>query len=222
MVGGRGRRRGDASSARYHRATISPDGQSLAFLRYETMDATTLRLGLWLSSPVGAAPRKFEPPPISGMRYYSGAVQFAPDGKTLGFWMQMWDGHPEFWLVPFPSGVPTQPFLSWRERVPIDQFRWMPDSRHVLFPYRKPQDASSHLWIADIAGGSLQQVTGGTETRPIPRSRRMATASLTPPTRARETWWRFRWTAARCARWRLPRAMRRTRRGLLQARSTSP
>ena len=144
-----------------YRATISPDSQSLAFLRFETMDSTTLRLGLWLSSPVGAAPRKFEPPPISGMRYYFGAVQFAPDGKTLGFWMQMWDGHPEFWLLPFPSGQPTQPFLSWRERVPFDQFRWMPDSRHVLFPYRKPQDASTHLWIADIARGSLLQITGG-------------------------------------------------------------
>ena len=151
----------------YH-AALSPDGNSLAFLRFESMDATTLRLNLWLSSPPGSAPRKFEPPPLGGMRYYEGALQFSPDGKTLGFWMQMWDGKPEFWLIPFPSGSPRQPFLSWKEWVPIDRFRWMPDSRHVLFPYRQPQAPGTHLWIADTAGGSLQPITSGdgNETSP--------------------------------------------------------
>jgi eukaryotic-like serine/threonine-protein kinase len=144
-----------------YRAAISPDSRNLAFLRLESMDATTIRLGLWLSSPPGAAPRKFDPPPIGGMRYYGGALQFSPDGKTLGFWMQMWDGKPEFWMIPFPTGTPSQPFLSWRERVPMDMFRWMPDSRHILFPYHESHDSGTHLWVADSSSGSLQQVTGG-------------------------------------------------------------
>ena len=151
-----------------YRAAMAPDGKTLAFLRYESMDATTLRLGLWLSSPPGAAPRKFEPPPISGMRYHNGALQFAPDGKTLGFWMLMWDGKPEFWLLPLPAGAPKQPFLSWREWVAIDQFRWMPDSRHVLFPYHRPQTTGTHLWIADTDGGGPQQVTSGSGNETYP------------------------------------------------------
>jgi serine/threonine protein kinase len=151
-----------------YRAALSPDGRNLAFLRFESMDATTLRLGLFLSSPPGAEPHKFEPPPIGGMRYYNGALQFSPDGKTLGFWMLMWGGQTEFWMMPFPSGAPRQPFLSWRERVPIDQFRWTPDGRHVLFPFRAQGGASLHLWIADTASGVRQQVTtgDGNETNP--------------------------------------------------------
>jgi Tol biopolymer transport system component len=151
-----------------YRAAISTDGSTLAFLRFETMATTTLRLHLWLSSPPGAPPRQFEPPPLGGMRYYDGYVQFSPDGKTLGFAMQMWDGKPEFWLIPFPSGAARQPFLSWKQWVAINQFRWMPDSRHVLFSYRPPQSPGMHLWIADTAGGSLLPVTtgGGNEIYP--------------------------------------------------------
>jgi Tol biopolymer transport system component len=95
------------------------------------------------------------------MRYYGGALQFSPDGKTLGFYMQMWSGEPEFWLIPFPSGSPRQPFLSWKEWIAVDQFRWMPDSRHVLFPYRQPLASGTHLWMADTTRGSLQPVTTG-------------------------------------------------------------
>jgi Tol biopolymer transport system component len=102
------------------------------------------------------------------MRYYQGSIQFSPDGKTLGFWMQMWNGQPEFWLLPFPSGAPKQPFLGWRDWVGLDHFRWLPDSRKVLFPYRKPGATGTHLWIADTGNGRLQQVTSGdgNETAP--------------------------------------------------------
>ena len=151
-----------------HRAALSPDGKTLAFLRYESADETSARLGLWLSSPPGAAPHKYEHPPISGMRYYNGAVEFSPDGKTLGFWMQMWDGRPEFWLLPMPSGDPKQPFLGWKEWVPIDQFRWTPDSRQVLFPYHRPGSPGLHLWIADTHSGRLQQVTSGSGNETAP------------------------------------------------------
>jgi Tol biopolymer transport system component len=151
-----------------YRAAISPDGKTLALLRYESTDETTQRLGLWLSSPPGNAPQKFDRPPISGMRYYHGAIQFSPDGSKLGFWMQMWNGEPEFWVIPLPAGRPQQPFLTWREWVPIGQFRWMPDSRRVLFPYHRPQSAGTHLWLADTASGALQQVTSGTGNETAP------------------------------------------------------
>jgi Tol biopolymer transport system component len=150
------------------RAALSPDGKTLATLRYESTDSTSARLGLWLSSPPGAAPRKYDRPPISGMRYYNGAIQFSPDGKTLGFWMLMWNGEPEFWLLPLPSGNPVQPFQSWRDWVLLDQFRWLPDSRRVLFPYRRPGSAGLHLWIADTGNGRLQQVTSGSGSEAAP------------------------------------------------------
>jgi Tol biopolymer transport system component len=52
--------------------------------------------------------------------------------------------------------------------VPIDQFRWMPDSRHVIFPFHRNEGEGLHLWIADTGNASLQQVTsgGGNETNP--------------------------------------------------------
>jgi Tol biopolymer transport system component len=149
-------------------ATLSPDGNTLAFLRYDSSDETTLRLVLWLSSPPGATPRRFDRAPISGMRYYKGALQFSPDGTKLGFWMLMWNGEPEFWVIPFPTGQPTQPFLSWREWVPIGRFRWLPDNRHVLFSYHRPQTTGTHLWIADTGSGKLQQVTSGTANETAP------------------------------------------------------
>jgi Tol biopolymer transport system component len=151
-----------------YRAAISPDGQTIAFLRYESMDATTVRLGLWVSSPPGAPPHKFEPPPLAGMRYYNGSVQFSPDGKKLGFWMLMWNGTSEFWLLPLPSGQPYQPFLKWSRMAVLDQFRWFPDSRHVVFPYRQPDRAGIHLWMADVTDGSLRQVTSGSGNEHAP------------------------------------------------------
>jgi Tol biopolymer transport system component len=149
-------------------AALSPDGKTLAFLRYDSSDETTLRLVLWLSSPPGATPRRFDRAPISGMRYYQGALQFSPDGTKLGFWMQMWNGEPEFWVIPFPSGQPAQPFLSWKEWVPIGRFRWLPDNHHVLFSYHRPQTTGTHLWIADTRSGKLQQVTSGTANETAP------------------------------------------------------
>lgn len=89
------------------RAALSPDGKTLAFLRNEFMGGG-LSYSLWISSPPGSEARKQEQLPFGDKRYLNGLLQFTPDGKKIGIWIQLWDGTSEFWLLPHPQGQPRK------------------------------------------------------------------------------------------------------------------
>ena len=61
-------------------AAISPDGTTLAFLRDEERADMVGTAALWISSPVGAPPRKYEG--LGEMRFIEGALSFSPDGTA--------------------------------------------------------------------------------------------------------------------------------------------
>src|SRR5262249_35534714 len=66
------------------RATLSPDGQTLAFFRNsESIAGTTL----WLSSPPGAPPVQYARHPIPILSD-DATLHFSPDGSKLGTWIQ--------------------------------------------------------------------------------------------------------------------------------------
>ncbi len=146
-------------------AALSPDGKTLAFWRrYE--EAGKQYGGVWISSPPGAPPRKYEPAPFRvEAGYFPDYLRFSPDGPQIGFAELRVVGEAWFWILPWPDGPkvrPRQLFSRYSFHVPVP-FDWMPDSRHICLS----SDAS--LWIGDTGTGKLQRLTAsamGAATEP--------------------------------------------------------
>jgi TolB protein len=145
------------------RGAISPDGRTLAVLRDEA--ETTALLTLWLSSPPGAEPRRFEGPPFNQGAGSDGRLQYAPDGSRLLLWLtRSFDAargetNNGFWQMRLPDGKPTPvlPSLSGA-RMPAD-FSWLPDSRHIVFTRDDGRTPGTHLWMADVDTDFSQRLT---------------------------------------------------------------
>jgi len=139
-------------------AAIAPDGKTLAFLR---TDATGKEpLSLWLAPPAGGTPRRFTGAPFDSARYALGYLAFSPDGKQLGVWLSRWDGGSEFWLLPYPAGVPRQSFSMIHAAYP---FSWMPDNRRVVFGGQVPGSVGSDLQMIDSQRGSIRPLSVTTQ-----------------------------------------------------------
>ena len=65
-------------------AALSPGGNTLAFWQpYE--EAGKQYAGVWISSPPGAPPRKYEPAPFRLEGSYTPEyLRFSPDGSQIG------------------------------------------------------------------------------------------------------------------------------------------
>jgi Tol biopolymer transport system component len=143
-------------------ATLSADGKALAFIRGP---AGTGFGELWISSPPGAPPEQYSQPPFADRKYlFDSAVNFSPDGSSLGASLVSMAGNTEFWILPFPSGKPFQahahfqpvPAMNWS-----NQFSWMPDGRHIVFAQHLQFFPEAHLWLADIKAGTVRVLTSG-------------------------------------------------------------
>src|SRR6266508_2604406 len=151
-----------------NRATLSPDGKTLAFFR----DESDGDLKLWLSSPPGSPPVKYIRSPLDGIGSLpQGTVHFSPDGSKLGAWVERGQGNAlsaEFWVLPMGNGVPyvaPAPVADLAGLAPT--FSWLPDSRHVLSALPRPMPGM-HLWLMDTerAAPRLLTTTGGFENDP--------------------------------------------------------
>jgi Tol biopolymer transport system component len=145
------------------RASISPDGGTLALTRADSAGQG----GLWLASPASGPPRRYTAAPFSNRTFIIADVQFSPDGKNIGLSMISGQQPPEFWVIPFPSGTPKQlQFLSNLAR--WHPFSWMPDSRHAVVGIEVTIGSRSQLWMADTVRDKIQPVS-------------ISTASFTDP-----------------------------------------
>jgi serine/threonine protein kinase len=135
-------------------AAVSPDGRTLAFLRSDL--AGKEPLSLWLKPPSGGAPRKFTAGPFASGRYRLGYLAFSPDGKQLGVWLSRWNGGSEFWVLPYPEGVPRQAFSLMQGTYP---FSWLPDDRHIVFGGVVPGSVGADLQMIDIKKGSMHPLS---------------------------------------------------------------
>jgi serine/threonine protein kinase len=148
-------------------AATSPDGQTLIFLRDHESGADSH--SLWIASPPGTAPRKYDRMPFAAKRFFSWSyLRFSPDGSKIGAWVSVDNGHSEFWILPFPSGTPKQGLTTVPMTTFARQFSWMPDSRHVIFAERRGLSIDSHLWMADTARNTVQPLTAGTDSEQAP------------------------------------------------------
>ena len=139
-------------------AAISPDGKTLAFLRSDPTGKEPL--SLWLAPPSGGAPGKYAGAPFVSGKFSLGYLGFSPDGKQLGVWLSRWDGGSEFWVLPYPAGVPRPPFTMIGPAYP---FSWMPDNRRLVFGGQVPGSVGSDLQMIDSAKGTIRPLSVTTQ-----------------------------------------------------------
>ncbi len=137
-------------------AAISPDGKTLAFLHSDSTGKEPL--SLWLVPPGGGTPRKFAGAPFASgaSKYELGYLAFSPDGKQLGVWLSRWDGGSEFWLLPYPEGVPRLSFTLIHTAYP---FSWMPDNRRLVFGGQVPGSVGADLQMIDSRRGTIRPLS---------------------------------------------------------------
>ena len=150
----------------YEDATLSPDGKSLVlWLLMGQKDKPEPKL--WISSPPGAPPRKYEPVLFEEQGSFSPVrLRFAPDGRELLLARPTATG-PEIWLLPFPDGAAAKgkarrlfaSTLTIAEWAP--SFSWMPDSKHVVMSFGSANHPSPQLWMAHVEDQDLDVLTAG-------------------------------------------------------------
>jgi Tol biopolymer transport system component len=135
---------------------IAPDGNTAAIYRQDQAGIW----GLWISSPLGSALKKYSPDTFSVSEVVTGTVslRFSPDGGSI---LLVFDDFVrksrQAWLVPYPGDPGKVP-----KRVLPDltgyglwgaSFCWVSDNRHVLFSLQGPYRGPRQLWEADVNSG---------------------------------------------------------------------
>jgi serine/threonine protein kinase/Tol biopolymer transport system component len=141
---------------------VSPDLRSVAVMRAGDDGVNAV----WISSPPGAAPRKYLPNPMATRALYNATnLRFSPNGKSILLFMRGDRGRTEAWLMPYPPNSSQPPRLVQTDLTPYGgtpQFSWMPDSRHVVLSFASSPASSSQLWMADTASRKRMALTSGT------------------------------------------------------------
>ncbi len=154
------------------RAAIDREGKRLAIFRNDP--DVKLRETLWWSSPPGAEPTQEARPPAN-IHATSTQLAFAADGQLLA-WMNAPSNEfaidrslNVFCLFPAGGGAPREIFRGITSASTVPHFGWLADGRHVVLAMPDPRLGNRHLWLADTASGSLQQLTAThtNETDPV-------------------------------------------------------
>ena len=120
--------------------TISPDGQTLVTFTYP-------EARLWAISPIGSAPRPYTPMPVQVDSYYnSPTLAFAPDGRHVIFGIALTGRGETSWLLPWPPGPARRVFPQTSEFAYTPQWKWLPDSRHLVFANYMADLGTDRYW----------------------------------------------------------------------------
>ncbi|MBS1856972.1 MAG: PD40 domain-containing protein [Acidobacteria bacterium] len=122
-------------------ATISPDGNTLAFMAR----SEDLKFRVWTATPPDGPRTRYEPEPYAVNGYADiPALRFAPDGKKIISVLTV-GRETRFQLLPWPPG-PAHIAFTPERAVGTPMLSWMPDSQHLVF-------AAGMLGMADTANG---------------------------------------------------------------------
>ena len=163
-------------------ASISPDGKNLAIWR-AAGQGDQLRSSVWISSPPGAPPRRYEPAPFEiPLDTFGNSLHFAPDGSSI---LLVANGtNPQIWLLPFPagSGKPRRLFANM-EFAFVPQTAWLPDSRHAVLSFAPFVNNQPALSLADLKNEKFRKLTatadGETEPSTSPDGKHLVFTSVT-------------------------------------------
>jgi eukaryotic-like serine/threonine-protein kinase len=130
--------------------TISPDGRTVVTFTHPP-DAK-----VWIISPIGSAPRAYEPEPVKISSYYNTpSLAFAPDGTSIMFGVALTGRGETSWLLPWPPGPSHRVFPQTTDFSSTPQWKWLPDSRHLLFADSWAGASSrAYLYMADLSGNA--------------------------------------------------------------------
>jgi serine/threonine protein kinase len=107
-------------------------------------------VSLWISSPIGSAPKKYSPDPFATRSVLNvPALAFSPDRKQILLFINSGDrGREEAWLTPYPAD-PSHPPHRIFEDFPTwggtPTFSWMPDSRRIVVALQTDPGSNKHL-----------------------------------------------------------------------------
>jgi len=141
-------------------AGISPDGRTLAMW----LDRPGAGLAVWIASPPDGPRRKYSRMPFQSSQFYNNpAIGFAPDGKSILLCVALDTRGETCWLLPWPAAAgkrvfPSLPFSN------TPQFRWTPDSRHLVFSDSMPTTMPA-LYMGDVETGRYWPILA--EDRPV-------------------------------------------------------
>jgi Tol biopolymer transport system component len=142
---------------------LSPDGRTLAQWRMTTEGALRT-MSLWFSSPVNAAPTKYEHGLKDLPTLVPNYLEYSPDGRRLA--ISGYGPDASLWMVDIdergaPSGPPVRLLADHRWPQPVN-ISWMPDSRMLSLAHDHLTEAPG-LWLLDVERGSLTKFTAGVE-----------------------------------------------------------
>ena len=136
-------------------ATLSPDGKTLALWRAYKEDGKTYT-SVWISSPPGAPPRKYQPAPFLASSFLGPtSLRFSPDGKRIALATNRVAGERWVWSLPWPDGSKAEPrqlFAGARFTDPV-AVDWLPDSRRLCL------SIAGSLWLGDSRSDQLRRMT---------------------------------------------------------------
>jgi serine/threonine protein kinase len=168
-------------------ADLSPDGNTLAFLR-DDGDQGGSALRLWLATPANGEPRRDTRGEFAQRVFSDGIVRFSPDGSKLGLWAKNWASYyriprtSALWIVPMNGTDPwVAPNLLGDLPNYPPYFDWLADGHRVVAAVEGRPSQGLHLWILDTTDGPGVPLTEGaaTENTPAvsPDGRRIAYAA---------------------------------------------
>jgi Tol biopolymer transport system component len=138
---------------------VSPELKSVAVFKR----GDDHRYAIFISSPVGAAFKKYEPDPVASHALYNSRIlRFSPDGKKLLVLFRGDRARDEAWPLPYPSGKPRQVLTGKTFYGGTPLFSWMPDSRHLAISLTSSPDSHSQIWLADTESENWRALTSRT------------------------------------------------------------
>jgi len=136
---------------------ISRDGKTIALWRAEQGNGNGTRYSVWISSPPGAEPVKYQPAPFAVQTPFTPVfLRFSPDATKL-FLSMYTDGGAETWLLPIPTGQPRRIFAKVPWNRPIAG-SWMPDNRRMVLSGNAAPAINEQLWMADVESETLTRI----------------------------------------------------------------
>ncbi|MDO9370321.1 MAG: prolyl oligopeptidase family serine peptidase [Sphingopyxis sp.] len=117
----------------------------------------------WAGAPASSPANALIPRSILLKAPTYSEVQISPDGRQLAY-LHPLNGVLNVWVAPIDDPAAGVPLTRFDTRPP-DGFQWSPDGRFILVMKDVGGEEHSQLWVANLARGTVINVTGDPEVQ---------------------------------------------------------